>query len=75
MMLVQRGVMQCKAVEPLLTISPNIEKTSIMTKILVPTGLVNTFFTSERGKPLYYSKKWPKILGPKMSLIERFHRS
>ena len=64
-------------VEPLLTnsqIKDTIEKTSIIrTKLLVPTGLVNTFFTSERGKPLYYSKNWPKILGPKMSIIERFH--
>ena len=52
------------------------KKTSIIrTKILVPTGLVNTFFTSERGKLLYYSKKWPKVLGLKMSVIERFHCS
>ena len=55
-------------------IKDTIEKTSIIrTKILVPTGLVNTVFTSERGKLLYYSKKWPKILGPKMSVMERFH--
>ena len=37
---------------------------------MVPTGLV---YTSERRKPLYYNKKWPTILGPKMSVIEKFH--
>ena len=29
--------------------------------------------TSERGKPLLQQKKWPKIWGSKMSVIERFH--
>ena len=38
---------------------------------MVPTGVTNTFLTSERGKPLYCSKKWPKISGPKVFVIER----
>ena len=51
----------------------SIEKTSIIwTKILVPKGVTNTFSTSERGN-LYCSKKWPKISGPKVSVIERLH--
>ena len=45
-----------------------IEKTSVIkTKILVPKGLTNTFLT---GK---LSKKWPKISGPKVSVIEGLH--
>ena len=56
------------------SLKDTIEKTSIIrTKILAPTGLINTFFTSERGKPLYYSKRGPKILGPRISVKERFH--
>ena len=54
----------------LLTNQSAIEKTS---EILVPTGVTNIFLTSERGKPLYSSKKWPKVPGPKVSVIERFH--
>ena len=49
-------------VEPLLKqtlrIKDSKEKTSIIrTKILVPTGVTNTFLTSERAKPLYCCKK------------------
>ena len=40
---------------------------------MVPTGGTNTFLTSERGKPIYCSKKWPKMSGHKVSVIERFH--
>ena len=39
----------------------------IITKILALTGVINTFLTSERGKPLYCSKMWPKICGFKVS--------
>ena len=35
---------------------------------MVLTGVTNTLLTSERGKPLYCSKKWPKISGPKWPL-------
>ena len=49
--------------ESLLTNTATIENTSmIRTKILVPTGVTNTFLTSKRGKPLYCNKKWPKII-------------
>ena len=42
-----------------------IEKTSVIrTKNLAPKGLTNVFLFFDRGKPLYYSKKWPKIFGP-----------
>ena len=60
--------------ESLLTNTATIENTSmIRTKILVPTGVTNTFLTSKRGKPLYCNKKWPKISGPKLFATERFH--
>ena len=46
-------------VEHLLTDQGHIRKSfALRTKILVPTGVTNTFLTSERRKPLYYSKKW-----------------
>ena len=50
-----------------------IEKTSIIrTKILVTTGLVNTFLPLKEN--LYILQQVAKILGgPKMSTIERFH--
>ena len=52
-------------------IKDTIEKTFVMrTKTLVPTNIINTFLISERGKALYCSKMWPKISGPKVSVIE-----
>jgi len=33
----------------------------------------NTFFTSERGKPLYNNKNDPEMASPKVSIIKRFH--
>ena len=32
-------------------------------------------FLPIKEENLYYSKKWPKIVGPKKSVIERFHCS
>ena len=65
------------AMEALLANHPNLgynRKTSmISTKIVVPTDVTNTLLTSKRGKPLYCSKKWPKISYPKKFVIERFH--
>ena len=65
------------ALEPLLTNSPNygyvatIKKISIIkTKLLVSFGPVYTFFTSERGIPLHYSKNG---LSSKMSITGLFH--
>ena len=37
---------------------------------MVPTGITNTFLTSERGKPLYCSKKWLVL---KCLLPDGFH--
>jgi len=55
--------------------SPQYSRTSFnklpeYTKILVPFGPVNTFFTSERRKPLYYSKNGQKFWVPK---CPKFH--
>ena len=64
-------------VKPLLTnpqrIKDTIEKTSIIrTKILVPTGINNTFLTSERGNPLYYSKNiWSQSVRYREILLYR----
>ena len=53
----------------------NSPKTFIIsTKILLPAGVIYTFLTSEGGKPLYCSKKLPKISGPTVSVTNRFHR-
>ena len=61
-------------INPGLQIEDTIEKTSVIkTKRLVPTGVTNTFSTSERGKPLYCSKKWPEMSGPKVCVTESFH--
>ena len=37
---------------------------------MVPPGTTNTLLTSERGKsPAILQQKWPKISGPKKSVI------
>jgi len=55
-------------------IKDTIEKTSLLrTSFAVQMVPCQYIFTSERGKPLYYSKNDPKMAGPKMSIIKRFH--